>query len=114
MEPVEAHRWRRRNGGPHETEPMVAELVSFASRLDDSAILRTIDERIPQYRAVPGLIQKIYIHDPQTLDYGGIYVWESEAALRAFRSSGLARTLAAAYDTEGEPLVRRFEVISIL
>ena len=55
-------------------------------------------ERRPRFRDVPGLTQKIYGRDPASGDVCGIYFFESEEALDAFRASELARTIAAAYD----------------
>jgi hypothetical protein len=47
---------------------------------------------------VPGLIQKIYGRDTTTGDVCGIYFFDSEEALAAFRETELARTIPAAYD----------------
>lgn len=43
-------------------------------------------------------MQKIYGRDPASGDMCGIYFFESEEALAAFRESELARTISAAYE----------------
>ena len=93
---------------------MVVQLVTFTTRLHEKDVLRTIEERGPEYRAVPGLVQKLYIRDPASSEYGGIYVWEDPAALAAFRESDLARTIGATYRVQGRPRDQSFEVMSIL
>jgi len=55
-------------------------------------------ERLPRFREVPGLIQKIYGRSPSTGDVCGIYFFESQAALAAYRESELAKTIPTAYD----------------
>jgi heme-degrading monooxygenase HmoA len=59
-------------------------------------------------------LQKLYIREPETGEYGGIYVWEDEDSMRDFRESDLAGTIPAAYRVEGEPRVEVFEVVSVL
>jgi heme-degrading monooxygenase HmoA len=114
MEPVEA---LQRSGQPEalkQNGPMVVQLVTFTTRLHEKDVLRRIEERGPEYRAVPGLVQKLYIRDPASGEYGGIYVWEDAAALAAFQDSELARTIPSAYRVNGRPRIQSFEIVSIL
>jgi hypothetical protein len=97
-----------------EETGLVVELVTFATGLGEEDVLRTIEERAPDYRSVPGLVQKLYIRDPETGEYGGIYVWENAAASGAFRDSELARTIPSAYRVDGRPRVRSFEIVAVL
>ena len=97
-----------------EAGPMVVEVVTFASRLHEKDVVRTIEERLPEYRAVAGLVQKLYVREPSSGEFGGIYVWDNPAAAAAFRDSDLARTIAKAYRTRERPRLRRFEIVSIL
>jgi hypothetical protein len=55
-------------------------------------------------------VQKIYGRDAKTGDVCGIYFFESEEALEAFRETELARTIPSAYDAVD---VRR-EVYAVL
>ena len=90
---------------------MIVQVVKFTSRLSEQEVRRVMDDRAPQYRALPGLLQKYYVREPATGDLGGIYVWDSEASLRAFRESDLARTIGSAYQVVGQPRVETFEVL---
>jgi heme-degrading monooxygenase HmoA len=93
---------------------MIVQLVKYKSGLSDEEVRRVIAERAPQYEALPRLRQKLYIREPETGEYGGIYVWEDEESMRAFRESDLAATIAEVYRVEGEPRVEIFELVSVL
>jgi heme-degrading monooxygenase HmoA len=93
---------------------MIVQVVKYKIGLSDAEAAKTIAQRAPQYKALPGLRQKLYIREPETGEYGGIYVWEDEDAMRDFRESDLAGTIPAAYRVEGQPRVEVFEVVSVL
>jgi len=72
--------------------------VRVQSDLDPAELDRRMDERLPRFREVPGLVQKIYGRDESTGDVCGIYFFENHQALAAFRDTELARTIPAAYE----------------
>ena len=72
--------------------------VRIRSDLDRAEFERRLLERRPRFRAVPGLQQKVYGRDPRTGDVCGIYFFESDEALNAFRETELARTIPKAYE----------------
>jgi Putative mono-oxygenase ydhR len=72
--------------------------VRITSGLDREEFERRLAERRPGFRDVPGLVQKVYGRDPETGDVCGIYFFESDGALAAFRETELARTIPVAYD----------------
>jgi len=84
--------------------------VRIKSQLDAKELDRRIIERRPRFLEVPGLVQKIYGRDQATGDVCGIYFFESQAALDAFRQSELAKTIPTAYEAHD---VRR-EVYDVL
>jgi len=47
---------------------------------------------------VPGLVQKLYGRDGATGDLCGIYFFENQASLNAFRETELAQTIPKAYE----------------
>jgi len=61
--------------------------------LEDRAL-----ERRPRFKEVPGLVQKIYGRDEATGDWCGIYFFEDDKSLVAFRESELAKSIPAAYE----------------
>jgi hypothetical protein len=84
--------------------------VRISSGLDRDEFDRRLLERRPRFRDVPGLVQKVYGRDDETGDVCGIYFFESEEALAAYRETELARSIPAAYEAE---TVRR-EVYDVL
>lgn len=88
-------------------------LVRIRSPLDPQELARRATERRPEFDAVPGLLQKIYIRDEATGEVGGLYFFESREHLAAFRDSELARSIPASYDaTDVRPEV--FDVATTL
>lgn len=84
--------------------------VRIKSGLDVQEFDSRLQERRPRFREVPGLVQKLYGRDEATGDVCGIYFFESEQALAAFRESELAQTIPSAYEATD---VRR-EVYQVL
>jgi hypothetical protein len=84
--------------------------VRVKSDLEFAELERRVLERKPRFQEVPGLVQKIYGHDPATGDVCGIYFFENREALAAFRETELARTIPQAYEATD---IRR-EVFEVL
>lgn len=93
---------------------MIVQLVKFESGLTYEEAVRVAREREAAYRAVPGLIQKIYIRFGASNTYGGFMIWESAEALAAFRQTDLARTVPEVYATVGAPEVMVGETMFLL
>jgi heme-degrading monooxygenase HmoA len=91
-------------------EMAVVLFVRIKSGLDAEEFDRRLAERRPRFQEVTGLVQKFYGRDTATGDVCGIYFFESDEALAAFRETELARTIAAAYEATD---VRR-EVFEVL
>lgn len=72
--------------------------VRIKSELSAEEVDRRILERLPGFREVPGLIQKMFGRDPETGNICGIYFFEDAAALTAYRESELAKTIPDAYE----------------
>jgi putative monooxygenase ydhR len=72
--------------------------VRISSSLDPEEFDRRLLERRPRFLEVPGLVQKIYGRDPETGHVCGIYFFDGEEALAAFRDSELAQTIPTAYE----------------
>ena len=84
--------------------------VRIKTQLDAEELERRLLERKPRFLEVPGLLQKIYGRDEATGDVCGIYFFESQAALDAYRQTELGQTIATAY----EALEVRPEVYDVL
>ena len=84
---------------------MIAHRVKFRSNLDRETLWKVAREREPEYRKVPGLLQKFYIEMNEPDTYCGFMIWESKAALEAFLQTDLSRTVGQAYQVNGAPQV---------
>lgn len=89
---------------------MIVSIVRFRTDMSEARLLEMCEQRAPRYRALEGLLQKYYLKYPDG-QFGAVYVWESPEALKAFRESELARTIATAYEVRGEPSIEPAEVI---
>jgi hypothetical protein len=72
--------------------------VRIKSELDIEELERRALERLPRFREVAGLVQKLYVRDSATGDVCGIYFFENRESLQAFRDSELAKSIPAAYE----------------
>lgn len=80
---------------------MVIQIVRFRSRLSSREVLQIYEARAPQYRALPGLLQKYYLRFPATGEHGAVYLWDTQEALTRFRQSDLAGSIPEAYQIQG-------------
>ena len=53
------------------------------------------DQSAAAYAQVDGLISKIWLADPETNTYGGIYIWRDRSAMQEFSKTALFQTVAA-------------------
>jgi hypothetical protein len=90
---------------------MIIQFVKFQSGLTEEEVRRTMEARAPQFRALPGLLQKYYGRERDTGQFCGIYLWDSEASLAEFKTSELARTIPIAYAVTSPPRAEIFDVL---
>lgn len=87
-------------------------IVRFKSGLPAAEVLRLYQSRVSQYRQVPGLIQKYYLHYPETGEHGAVYLWNSPEAREAFRGSELGRSIGNVYQVESKEVVEAEVVLT--
>ncbi len=69
---------------------MHVQIVNFQLDGMSEAEFRATSEHLaPAFAAVPGLISKTWLADPASNTYGGVYLWDGEAACRAYQESEL-------------------------
>ncbi|HXZ45045.1 MAG TPA: YdhR family protein [archaeon] len=90
---------------------MVIQFVKLRSGLSDAEVRQVMEDRTPEFRRVPGLLQKYFCRDSQTGEYAGVYLWDTAESMRQYRQSEFARSTPAAYKVEGQP---RIEVLDVL
>lgn len=67
---------------------MHVQIVNFRLRdLSEADYRRICDELAPAVAEVPGLISKVWLADPATTTYGGVYTWRDRRAMEDFLAS---------------------------
>ena len=84
------------------------------SDLPPEELERRYKERMPEFRAFPGLVQKYYSYDETTEEWAGIYLWDSEESLAAYLKSDLRKSIASSYELTEPPRIERFEIVDVL
>ena len=90
---------------------MIIQFIKLKSNLPEDELLNKAREREPQFKAIPGLLQKYYVKLDEPGRYGGLYVWDSPESLQAYRASDLAASIPAAYEVMEAPEIDMFEVM---
>lgn len=70
---------------------MHVQIVTFkVSGMTHDELLKACDEQFaPAFSNVPGLLYKLWLADPTTNTYGGVYAWRDEPAMENFLASEL-------------------------
>ena len=93
---------------------MIVQIVRYRSGLTHEEVAERFEARSDGYRQVPGLLQKYYVHFPETGEHGGVYVWDSPESLERWRDTQLAGTLAQTYQVDQEPSEEIADVMLVL
>lgn len=96
------------------TTVKVVAVVKFRSRLPPEEAKRRYRERMPEFRQLPGLVQKYYCYDDSTAEWAGIYLWDSHESAEEYLASDLRRSIPAAYEIDGAPRVETLSVMDTL
>ncbi|TXG35645.1 YdhR family protein [Seonamhaeicola maritimus] len=78
-------------------------IVRLKTKLTEEELVRRAKERVPQFRALPGLIQKYYIKTKNPGEFGGVYIWDSMESFKKYKESDLVKSIAAAYEVTEPP-----------
>ncbi len=98
-----------------DVQPTIMMIVKgIKSSLPPEEVVTRARERMPQFRALTGLVQKYYAYDADADEWAGIYLWDSEEALTAFLESDLRRSIPAAYAVTEPPRIERFDLVDVL
>ena len=75
---------------------MHIQVVTFKlDGIDEAAYQAHAEQIAPVFAALPGLRAKIWLANPQANTYGGIYVFDDVAAMRAYQGGKLFQGLQA-------------------
>jgi quinol monooxygenase YgiN len=74
----------------HKEPMMHIQIVTFTLKnLADAEFHTLCDQLAPAFTVLPGLLSKVWLADPATNTYGGVYTWKSRAAMEAYMQSEL-------------------------
>jgi len=90
---------------------MLVQIIKLKSDLPEKELLKRARERETHFKALPGLLQKYYVRGSEPGHYAGIYVWESEESMQAFRQTELAATIPKAYEIVEPPQVETLDML---
>lgn len=93
---------------------MIGVIVTLRSddRLDRGAVMGIAEQAGPVFEGMPGLRSKVFMYDPDTGVATNTYVWESEAAARAFFTPELTEQIVSLYGVQ--PEIRFVEVAALI
>ena len=90
---------------------MIIQFIRLKTKLPVDELMRRAREREPQFKALSGLLQKYYVQMSEPGEYGGIYVWDSQESLQAFRQTDLAASIPGAYEVSEPPALETLKVL---
>lgn len=96
---------------PEKKKSKIIQIIKLKSELNEDEMFKIARERAPQFRAIPGLLQKYYTKTEPPYHVAGIYVWDSMESLKAFRESDLAASIPKAYKLTEPPVIEIMEEI---
>jgi heme-degrading monooxygenase HmoA len=75
---------------------MHIQVVNFnLKNMGEGEFRKMCDELAPAFANIPGLISKVWLADPATNTYGGVYSWRDRGAWEAFSKSELFQAVGA-------------------
>ena len=98
----------------NDTHPKVLVIVIFKSSLPPDELERRYKERLPQFQALPGLLQKYYLYDRVSDEWGSLYLWDSQESLDDYMTSDLRKSIPETYQIIGAPRIETINVIDVL
>ena len=98
----------------NNAHPAILVTIRFKTSLSSDEMERRYKERLPEFRALPGLVQKYYLYDPSTDEWGGFYLWDSQASLDEYMASDLRKSIPDVYQIVGAPRLETANVIDRL
>ncbi len=90
---------------------MFIQVIKLKSSLPEEELLSRAKKREPQFKAIPGLLQKYYVKLGQPGQYGGVYIWDSPDSLKAYQASDLASSIPKAYEITEAPNIEIMDIL---
>lgn len=98
-----------------QARPTIMLIVrGLKSKLPPEELEQRYKERMPQFRAFPGLLQKYYSFEETTGEWAGIYLWDTQESLDAYLESDLRKSIPSVYELTEPPRVERYPIVDVL
>jgi hypothetical protein len=98
-----------------DPKPTIMLIVrGLKSKLSAAELEPRYKERMPEFRAIPGLVQKYYSYEESTGEWAGIYLWDNQESLDAYLESDLRKSIPSAYELTEPPRIERYPIVDIL
>ncbi len=68
---------------------MYVQVVTYGLAMSESEYLDIADEVAPRFSALPGLLTKVWLDDPDLGRYGALYLWDDRESMERFLRSDL-------------------------
>ena len=94
-----------------ESEGRIIQIIKLKTSLEENEVLKIARARAPQFKAIPGLIQKYYVRASPPHHFAGVYIWDSMESLQSFRESELAASIPQAYKLIEAPEIELLDVL---
>ena len=94
-----------------ETEGRIIQIIKLKTSLKEDEVLNIARERAPQFKAIPGLIQKYYVRASPPHHFAGVYLWDSIESIQSFRETELAASIPQAYKLLEAPEIEILDVM---
>jgi hypothetical protein len=74
---------------------MHVQIINFKLKdLTDEQYGKAAVDMAQSFASVPGLVSKVWIANPSTNTYGGVYYWQDKAAMETFAGTDLFKSVA--------------------
>lgn len=74
---------------------MHIQIINFRLKdVGEDEYTKMATELAPSFAALPGLMGKVWLANPDTGTYGGVYLWESREAMNNYQASELFNAVA--------------------
>lgn len=98
-----------------EIKPSIMMVVRSQERkLSFDEFEKRYKERLSLFRDVPGLVQKYFSYDQSTMEWAGIYLWDSQENLDAYLESDLRKSIPSAYGLTEPPKIEFYPIVGML
>jgi len=81
---------------------MHIQVVNFQlNGVNQEEYIKLCEEEAPTFAAIPGLLSKVWLADPATNTYGGVYTWRDRQAMEDYIQSELFHAVLTAPEIAG-------------